>query len=1847
MNLFLPQYKNSIITVTQKNQSENSGCHNREKYGYKLLPDLSGRDNIHLGEFAGSFLQKAVIPEHIKKLEEGAFLNCTYLEYVEIPNGVTKIPAGTFSGCTSLRKVRLPKTLETIEDFGFYKCTSLEQIVLPENLKKVGRKAFSGCNHLTYVVGGTNYQMGEGAFEGCFSLIKKTEDPKEYKDKFTYEVDRELGRAKIIKYISNGSSVVVPEWIEGYPVRELKDRAFADCGNLVGVELPNSLEALGEELFSCCSSLKEVSMPEIFGTNEIPVCKGLEKTETYTVCAMENDTVDFEDLTVSAAYGKDGKFVFRHQESGEVVFKNAVFTDPCVGTKKEGRFLVYRGRDMTIPKRMFFGCTSLQKVTLSNYITAIGEGAFSNCKSLEEVVLPDGLKCLPDKCFESCMGLVSIQGAGELEYIGNNAFCGCRAFDYARLPVTVREIGSSAFAGCDAIHFLKIFPQVEAIGENAFYGCENMKSLLLFPQSLRIMEGAFSHCRKLKCVKVPMDCSRIEENAFSECGGLKEIILSKETDVIGRETLLFQEKLKRVILKGDSLPEFKAETYQILENAVLFLKPGLLVKAKETWEDKLPCKSLEASVYSDLYSYEEVDDRDVIKILQYIGSDASVKVPEIIEGLPVAIIGKGAFENHKEIEEIILPDSVEEIQEKAFAGCEKLSYFILPGRVTCLGKEVFHMCTGLRGITFLAKDAKYQIEEFSTCGQLRYITVGVEIKLVGEEAKEECSKWEKREKFQVEIQDNHAVITDYAGIKEDEVITEKHAVFIPEIIDGYPVYQIGKEMEEQEEYLQKGAFAGCEEIEAVHFPPSVKKIGTGAFYHCTSLKHLTLPEGIRHIGKDSFRECAGLISVNMQAEKIEIGKKAFFGCKRLEAAAIWAESIKAEQGCFEECGLLEALFFHCGREVSFQEDSKEKFGNRRLVMAALGENDWRFSCEYEINEKEQSISIIKYTGEEENVNVPGFLSGLPVTEIKEEAFLNQIMPVRVNISSMVQKIGQGAFKGCSSLTRVTLPETMERLEKELFFMCVMLETAELPSMLQEIGENAFSGCRLSEIELPENLKTVERGAFSQCVELKRVILPKELKTIGTEAFSGCVKLRHIMLPAGISVLPENTFKDCVGLKSALFLNPNCEKKQDAFLGCSLEVTASCENLPKEIKGGFHYLIDEKCAEAAIIDFQGEEGEIVIPNYAGESKTAHGKTIPIPIPWDENCVSGIPVTAVADIAFAWKKQIRRVSIPENIQIIGSMAFYGCENLEEVVFLHKGKGPRIYKEAFFALKKAVIYFQSEESMEALKEENCTCPLFCIKGSCGPEEAFTYSFDRGTGELSIQPSKTVCPGEESWWTVKEQQEKEKKRDKGEYPWDCVRDRIKKVKLGEGITCVESGAFEVCENLQEVSLPKSLIRIGQAAFKNCKSLDKIQLPENLESVGAEAFYGCVSLAGKKESAFLLPDSLLKIERRAFYGCSGLEYLLFPKSIQEIGMGAFKKCSRLCDIYMEHLERPAVIGREVFYGVAKECEISVKFSNASMLETKFDGNVMIHTPLEGICGKQEDGQDGSLVTWKLYYDGLLEITGDGDMADYNGSTTPWYEYGPRIQKISIKGNITHIGAMAFHSCNFLTAELPDGLRSIGMEAFAYCKRMEFIKIPEKVRELGTNSFRGCDSLKKVLFMTEGEACQVGISAFRDIGGDCAFYISNESFAQKMRRSYSACTVKKVKNYEKKTMMTQSNEAIDMQACLYEDGLLVLGSSGQGEIQREQGWFFQKEEFEQDSVKALFLDTGICRLGKESFQKLSALRKAVIAGTVEKIEEGAFGVNFSDITFYIINEVSERTLKYAGSRKVDTISSFM
>lgn len=1729
MELFLPETENRILYITKK-QGEDFG---EEKYRNKLLPDLTNREHIRLGEFSGTFIERAVIPSNIKTLETGAFLNCAYLEYVKIPEGITSIPPLAFAGCVRLKKIRLPKTIKEIGERAFYGCRGLEQILLPRGLEKIGKQAFSGCIRMEYVIGLNNQGIDKEVFEQCFSIRGEVKTEEHIKEAYRYEIDQEFGGATIKEYIGNDIDVIVPEWIDGHPVRVLSNGAFANKEKLVSVWLPNSIVELGEELFAGCKALQKICMPEVFGTEEIPQCVGA-------------------------------------------------------------------GKDISLKKGMFRNCVSLKKLMFSSYVTAIGQEAFFMCTDLEEVVFQKEIKQLSKGIFHGCGKLTRLQGLDGLEIVEEEAFLDCRNLDYAILPDTLKEIGGRAFSGCDAIQILKILPAVEKIGKQAFLCCKYLKSLLLLSESPEIMEEAFLDCNLLESVTVPKNCSKIAEKAFAGCENLMEIILQKDIGQVGKAQLLFQKRIENVYIKGNRFPVFLEETADILKGANLFLSEELIPFAQKELEGKIDYASLEISVYSHLYSYEQIPGKEAIQILQYLGNDKVVRIPELIEGLPVTVIEHGAFENHKELEEVFFSDKVEMIRERAFAGCEKLHYIIFPKQLTGLGKDAFCMCTGLRGITFLAKDMKEVPDAFSGCSQLSFITMN-------HVTKGADPAWEDRKKFLVEIQENHAIIIDYMGVKEDQVVTEKKAVMIPEIIDGYPVCQIGKDMDEESSYEVKGVFAGCEEIEAVSFPPYVRKIAAGAFYHCTSLKGVVLPKQVELLSKDCFRDCISLRGVNMQAEQIEIGEKAFFGCNRLEAVAIRADKIKAEQECFCECDQLNSIFFHSEKEVEFLADSLNNLKEKKLVFSYKGQMEEAIPYEYEIHQEDQTVSILKYRGEEEKVIIPPYIAGLLTVEIKEEAFLNNSTLSMVVVSSTIRHIGTGAFKGCRKLKQAVLSEQIKKLEKETFSMCVMLTQVEMPSGLVEIGENAFLSCKISEIELPENLEKIGQGAFCQCRELKRIIFPKNLKTIEKEAFADCSSLRHIMLPSGISVVYENTFKNCTGLKSVLYQNPDCEKRQGAFLECSLDSEQVCETIPAEIKEEYVYALDEKTKEAVFLGYDGEKEEVDIPEY----------------------IQGFPVTAISDVAFGWKRQLKRVCIPKTIESIGSMAFYGCENLEEIFFLQEEEGTRIYKEAFFSLEKAVIYVALEKMKKVFREENCTCPQFSLQGAFQVENEMesplSYRFEPESGVLSISPYK----------------ENGESDIQNRIPWHPIRHRIRKITVEQGITSIGSHFFEDCTHLEQVSLPDTLIRIEKAAFKNCERLSELILPQALSYIGEEAFCGCTQLTGKKENMLLFPDSLEEIEKKAFYGCRGLEYLIFPESVQKIGMWAFRKCENLSKIYMEHVKKPKKIGREAFFETAPDCEISVKFQDADVLEEKFENNVTIHVPIEGTCQKEEGGENH--ITWRLYYDGLLEIRGKGEMEDYEGTTTPWYEYSAGIQKVSIEGEVTHIGARAFHSCGFFLVDLPRSLKSIGMEAFAYCNHLMFVKIPPEVEEIGINSFFSCRNLKKVLFMSANDKCKIGISAFREVGKECVFYTGSEQFGKRLSLSYKSCSIMEMLYCETREIRKESGETFLLKACYYQDGLLVVGSSKTKEnirLLKEQGWFWNKEGFKTEGVKCVFLDATIRWIGKEIFKEFPKLERVAIEGKLERIEQDAFGTNISDIPFYVNAEMSERMLKYAGARNV-------
>lgn len=636
----------------------------------------------------------------------------------------------------------------------------------------------------------------------------------------------------------------------------------------------------------------------------------------------------------------------------------------------------------------------------------------------------------------------------------------------------------------------------------------------------------------------------------------------------------------------------------------------------------------------------------------------------------------------------------------------------------------------------------------------------------------------------------------------------------------------------------------------------------------------------------------------------------------------------------------------------------------------------------------------------------------------------------------------------------------------------------------------------------------------------------------------------------------------------------------------IESVGICGELAEE-QDGFVYYFNKKTGEAAILSCSLDTEEIQIPKY----------------------VCGFPVTGIGDAAFAWNRKTKRVVIPENVRRIGSMAFYRCGALEEICLEHETDFPVLYEECFFVNEKALIYVKTPEMKPLFRQNNCIQKVFATQDRIGDLE---YRFDYKTGEMSVQTDKG---GE-----IPDYRQVQKR------PWDSAAHKIRSLSLTGGIRRIGSNAFAGCRALEDIRFEDGLAVIGSSAFEGCTGLVRISLPDSLEKLEDRAFRSCYHLKSTREETLLFPESLKEIGKSAFEDCAGIQYLRIGAQVNILKKYCFKYCAALSRVYLEHKSRPAFVGAGAFSEAAPGCEISVRFTDAGPVRDSAGKDSVIRTPLTGICGKGQNGQAFGNVRWKLYYDGILEIEGEGEMQDYDGATPPWYEYVEVIKEVAMKGDITHIGSMAFYSCGFERIQLPHGLRSIGVQAFAYCRNLKKLLIPRSIREIEAQAFRGCSGLDTVLFVENAYHYRLQGDVFSEISQNAVFYIPDPVQRQWMAGYYPKIACRNIRA-SRPFADTESDACFF--ACLYTDGLLVIDSDKSASLKTVPSCL-------RNGTKSLLITPAVERIGIEALQDMSDLKTVILCAEIKNIEKGAFDQLPHDAVFRTQNEAAKKALHDCG-----------
>ena len=158
----------------------------------------------------------------------------------------------------------------------------------------------------------------------------------------------------------------------------------------------------------------------------------------------------------------------------------------------------------------------------------------------------------------------------------------------------------------------------------------------------------------------------------------------------------------------------------------------------------------------------------------------------------------------------------------------------------------------------------------------------------------------------------------------------------------------------------------------------------------------------------------------------------------------------------------------------------------------------------------------------------------------------------VTVPNGVTSIGNGAFSGCSSLTRIALPDSVTSIGGKAFNGCGSLTSVTIPDGVMNIEYATFAGCwSLKSITLPMRVTSIEDYAFAGCCDLKSITLPDSVTSVGSGAFERCKGLKELRLPEAMEILSGGAFADCAALESVIFSKSLTIIEGGAFEGCEM------------------------------------------------------------------------------------------------------------------------------------------------------------------------------------------------------------------------------------------------------------------------------------------------------------------------------------------------------------------------------------------------------------------------------------------------------------------------------------------------------------------------------------------------------------------------------------------------------------------------------------------------------------------------------------------------------------------------
>ena len=882
--------------------------------------------------------------------------------------------------------------------------------------------------------------------------------------------------------------------------------------------------------------------------------------------------------------------------------------------------------------------------------------------------------------------------------------------------------------------------------------------------------------------------------------------------------------------------------------------------------------------------------------------------------------------------------------------------------------------------------------------------------------------------------------------------------------------------------ISYGAFHGCTNLTSVNIPDSVTSIGDYAFDGCTSLSNVTIPDSVTSIGICAFEDCSKLIewdddvdvcyvdkwvidfdhtsaSVTLRDDTVGIanteelylrkslrfitipnsvkiiGTRAFEGCVHLENITIPDSVTSIDRWAFAGCTSLKSItvpdsVMSIGSEAFADCTSLTSISIPFVGATKDGNKNTHFGYLFGASDPAENDSY-----------VPASLKTVTITGdsgIGEDAFLGCTSLTDITIQNSVTSIGCGAFRDCTSLTSITVPfvgATKNRTKNAHFgyifgaysafenydYVPASLKTVTVTQDIT-IGDNAFYTCaRITSVTIENGLTKIGRSAFDGCTSLTTITIPNSITSIESWAFSDCTSLKAVYYGGTAS----DWEKISTGHTSISPLYYYSVTKPQTFGSYWRYVDGNPKiwNMVEYISNG-----DGTCS---VSQARVEGGHFEISQYSpeGDLVTSIGEEV------FHNCTSLLSITipdsvkTIGESAFSGCASLISINIPDGVKNIDRYAFSGCTSLSSVTI--PDSVTNIGYQAFTGCKNLTDITVSENNPTYKSMDG---NLYSKSGNT----LIQYTIGNKTSVFQIPDSvQTIGTSAFSGCT-----------------------NLANITIPDSVTSIREYAFIGCTSLTSINIPDGVTCIQYSAFENCTSLESINIPNSVTSIGDSVFEGCTSLTSV---SFSENCQLTSIEEYAFLGCTSLTSINIPDSVTILGYCTFSWCTSLTNITIP--ESVTIIGTSAFSGCTNLANITIPDSVTIIREYAFVGCTSLTS---------------------INIPNSVELIGDGAFLDCtslikkeNGVSyvDKWVvDCDKTVTNVTLRDGTVGIVRDAFWYCTSLTSiNIPDSVTILGYCTFSWCTSLTNITIPESVTSIGLSAFNNCTSLSTVYYTGTAE----------------------------------------------------------------------------------------------------------------------------------------------------------------------------